>query len=286
MRKVWRYVLFSFLALVLVGAGTVYYFFEVKSYEIEDETVREIIETVYEIILPGDSDYVEPALVEQQQPDDSQPTEANPDDPEEDNSSNPSSQNDRPSNAGTTTIAEEETSSQGENSSTKQPNSINPAKPNPNSNTNKSDGKAPAQTNPAEQNQNEAPEKKPAETEAKPTLTVKNIKDQYRPVFYSLQSQANGKLDALVSRAISEYQGKKANGESISYSYFYQKYTTAGRALESQTDDAFYYIYGALENDLKKHGHSTSHATVFKDQYAAAKREREASILSIAKNGL
>jgi hypothetical protein len=105
-------------------------------------------------------------------------------------------------------------------------------------------------------------------------------------VFLSLQSQANGKLDSLVGAAISEYQAKKANGVSISYSYFYQKYSSAGRALEDKTDSAFYYIYGALESELKKHGFDSSHAADFKQQYAAAKKAREASLINLAKQGL
>jgi hypothetical protein len=41
-------------------------------------------------------------------------------------------------------------------------------------------------------------------------------------------------------------------------------------------------IYGALESEPKKNGLDPSHAANFKQQYAAAKRARETSLLGLA----
>jgi hypothetical protein len=121
---------------------------------------------------------------------------------------------------------------------------------------------------------------------SKPEVTVAVIKDTYRPVFESLESQANAKIDGLVNRAIGEYQQKKNSGESISYAYFFQKYTSAGNDLESKTDEAFNYVYSALQDSLKKHGYSPNHAKEFKEQYENAKSARESALLNKAKEAL
>jgi ABC-type cobalt transport system substrate-binding protein len=124
------------------------------------------------------------------------------------------------------------------------------------------------------------------DTTAEEEVTVADIKDRYRPVFESLQSQANGKIDALTSRAFQEYQTQKSKGESISFSYFYQKYSSAGKELEAKTDETFNYIYSALESELKENGYSPSHANDFREQYAAAKQQREKALLNKAKEAL
>jgi hypothetical protein len=117
-------------------------------------------------------------------------------------------------------------------------------------------------------------------------VTVASIKNLYRPTFESLESQANQKIDSLVSKAFNEYQTKKQNGESISFAYFYQKYSSAGSQLESQTDGAFHYIYKALEKELKNNGFSPSHAVSFKEEYEKAKNARESALLNKAKGAL
>lgn len=122
--------------------------------------------------------------------------------------------------------------------------------------------------------------------ESEPEVTVASIKDEYRSVFGSLESQANEKINALVSRAIDEYQQKKSSGENISFSYFYQKYSSAGQQLESKTDEAFTYIYKALQEDLKDNGFSPTHAKDFKEQYENAKSARESALLNKAKEAL
>ncbi|MEC1747906.1 hypothetical protein [Schinkia azotoformans] len=117
---------------------------------------------------------------------------------------------------------------------------------------------------------------------AKPKVTAETIKGKYRPSFESLESQANGKINALVGRAIGEYKEKKASGEKISYSYFLSKYKTAGEALEGKTDQAFNKLYGALQEDLKAHGFDPNEAAEFRSAYEAEKKARRNALLSSA----
>jgi ABC-type cobalt transport system substrate-binding protein len=257
MKKVWKIILSLLLVIILAAAGTIYYFLNVKTYDIADEELEEIIDTEYEIILP--EDIVEGETGGTDEP--SEETEAG-----SENGESPSTD----SSTGSTDASD---ANQNGNE-TKKP-------------VDSSAGKNNSGT--AKPNTSTQPSKKPTDTktDAQETeVTVKNIKDKFRPVFQSLESQASGKIDALVSRAVGEYHAKKANGETISYSYFYQKYTAAGRDLESKTDAAFDYIYTALEKDLKKHGYSASHAKVFREQYNETKKEREAALLNKAKEAL
>lgn len=113
-------------------------------------------------------------------------------------------------------------------------------------------------------------------------VTVATIKERYRPSFESLESQANGKINALVGRAISEYKEQKASGEKISYSYFITKYKTAGETLEAKTDQAFNRLYGALQQDLKKHGFDPNEAADIRAAYESSKKERKNALISSA----
>jgi ABC-type cobalt transport system substrate-binding protein len=117
-------------------------------------------------------------------------------------------------------------------------------------------------------------------------VTVQQIKNNYRPVFQSLQTQANGRLSALVGHAESEYSTKKANGEKIRIGYFVSKYKSAGENLEAKTDQAFNTIYSALKNDLNRNGFDTKHAAEFKTQYDNEKEARRDSLYSQVKERL
>jgi hypothetical protein len=53
MKKKWKIVLASFLLLAIGGAGTVYYSFTTKEYDIsQDKKVEQIVETEYNVALP------------------------------------------------------------------------------------------------------------------------------------------------------------------------------------------------------------------------------------------
>ncbi|EDL64893.1 hypothetical protein BSG1_20245 [Bacillus sp. SG-1] len=114
------------------------------------------------------------------------------------------------------------------------------------------------------------------------TLSVEEIKSQYRPAFKQLEEQVKSRLTDLLEVAFNEFKEKKDSGEKITFTYFYKKYTTASGDLESNTDKAFNLLYSSLQKDLKKHGHSKKHAVEFKDQYEEEKKVLKKKILSKA----
>jgi ABC-type cobalt transport system substrate-binding protein len=242
MKKVGKVILSILLIIILAAAGTIYYFLNVKTYDVADEKVEEIIETEYEIILPDDIEGDDISDV-------NMPYEGN------------------NNKSGGTEGVSTENANENDFTDDKEIN---------NTPVNSAITSKPVQTK----------EPKAKTTKDSTVVTVKNIKDKFRPVFQSLESQASNKIDAIISLAFGEYQDKKANGELISYSYFYQKYTAAGRDLESKTDSAFEYIYTALEKDLIKYGYSATHGKVFREQYEETKKEREAALLNKAKEAL
>lgn len=232
MKKKWKIFLSVFVILLLVAGGTIYYFFEMKEYDVADENVEKIVDSEYDIVLPGD-----------------------------DNDSEGSGSGEKTNNSQTDT--ESGTSTDPENET--------------NSETTTNSSEASSETGLTTENKDNTTEK---------TVTVATIKDKYRPSFENLQNQANNKIDTLVNAAYNEFKTKKQSGESISFAYFYQKYSGAGKALEDKTDSAFQIIYKALQDDLQKNGYSTSHAKDFLEEYQAAKSARESALLNKAKEAL
>lgn len=125
-------------------------------------------------------------------------------------------------------------------------------------------------------NEGEKPSK-PSNTDKK--LTVADVKGKYEPVFRQLEAQADTKINSLIGRAKKEYSDKKANGESISYGYFYNKYMGAATSLESSTDAVFYGVIEAVEAELVANGYNKSYAKSFIDEYEATKKSRRDGIL-------
>ncbi|WP_186667743.1 hypothetical protein [Sporosarcina sp. BP05] len=110
--------------------------------------------------------------------------------------------------------------------------------------------------------------------------TVGSIKKKYVPVLENLQSQADNKLNSLVSHAKKEYDDKKTNGESISYSYFYTKYVGTANELEALTDVVFVGVINAVEKDLVANGYDKSYSQNLVDDYNAKKKARKDSLLN------
>lgn len=105
--------------------------------------------------------------------------------------------------------------------------------------------------------------------EQKPT--VASIKERYVQPFNSLQSQVEAKLSNIIARAHAEYSSKKANGESIQFGYFYNKYVSAASAMEAGTDAAFESLIAVLETELEQNGYDKSYAESFRNEYKATK---------------
>ncbi|TQR12705.1 hypothetical protein [Psychrobacillus soli] len=112
--------------------------------------------------------------------------------------------------------------------------------------------------------------------------TVASIKDKYRPALEGLEAQADSKINALIGRAVSEYSGKKADGEKVDFGYFYNKYTAAAGDLEASTDTVFHAVLKAVEKDLAVNGYDKTYAQSFKDEYEATKKARRDGILKKA----
>ncbi|RYI27901.1 hypothetical protein EVU96_15705 [Bacillus infantis] len=258
MKKTWKVIFSVFLVLVIGAAGTLFYFFKVKTYDVADEEIEELTESEYDIVLPGE--------------------EENPDPEEaaagiEDGNSSVTADGD--GQAEGTGQAERGSQTAGASSQTTGQSGAA---------SGETDKGAAAHSekedNPDAADNHEPEQKKESE------VTVAGIKEKFRPSFENLQSQADSKINAIAGRAYSEYQEKKSNGESISFSYFYQKYSSAAEVLESKTDSAFSTIYSALEKDLKKNGFSASHAKSFEEEYESAKKSRETALLRKAKEAL
>ncbi|MBO0589161.1 hypothetical protein [Sporosarcina sp. E16_8] len=119
-------------------------------------------------------------------------------------------------------------------------------------------------------------------TETTPKPTVTSIKQKYVPTLENLQSQADSRLNTLVGHAKQEYSAKKANGESISYGYFYNKYVDAASGLEARTDTVFAGVIKAVEKDLVANGYDKSYSKNVTDDYNAKKKARKDSLLNKA----
>jgi hypothetical protein len=230
--KKWKIILSIIVLIIAIGAGTVYYFFNIKEYKTADKKVEEIVETEYDIKLPG----------------------------EDNTTSSPAETTEEQAAAIDESGSSAESSSEGTTSDASQQKG-----------NNNSSSTTTSSSTPTDKGQQAA---------AKPTAAA--IIEKYKPTFHELESQADGKLNSLVSYAFSEYSSKKASGEKVSYGYFYSKYTSAAETLEAGTDAAFNYVYNALVNELKKSGYSANEAQSIKDQYNSMKKQRRSALMSKA----
>ncbi|PIC67972.1 hypothetical protein CSV78_04045 [Sporosarcina sp. P16a] len=272
MKKKLKIFLLAIVALIMLGGGYLLYIFQFKEYEVADEEVDEIIENPYDIILPNGTKLV----LEGEEQDGDQNTEQT--------SDSKSDNGDENSDGSTSTAAGDKntSSSTAGSTSTGQVDSAKqPAKENVGSTTgtttstgDQSGKKDPAGSQAASGN---AGSNQPAKKDS-----VAAIKQKYEPTVNNLQGQVDGKINSLISRAKNEYSTKKANGESIDYGYFYNKYMSAANSLESQTDAVFNGVVSSLEKDLQANGYDKSYSQSIRDEYAAQKKARRDSIMSKA----
>ncbi len=264
MNNVWKILISLVLILIIGGTGAAYYFFKIKTYDVADEEVEKITKTDYEIILPDEngSSAIEEKINEtKKQAESSEPNKGSIKNEENSSGTNTAEANTAAANVSTSAAYSSTDKKTGNKSSSNQSSSLSDKET---GSTSKDSGQ---------------------DTVVK-EVTVANIKEKYYLSFEYLQIQANSKIDALISQAYGEFQTKRNNGETISFSYFYQKYSSASASLESSTDAAFNIIYSALQDDLKKNGFSPSHANSFKEEYETAKDAREAAILNKVREAL
>ena len=111
---------------------------------------------------------------------------------------------------------------------------------------------------------------------------LRRIKGKYAWNDSAFETQARGKINGLSRQAKAEYDAKKANGESVSYSYFYKKYMGAATALEASTDASFEALMGVVENELEKNNFHKSYAESFRTEYATTKKALRTEMLEKA----
>jgi hypothetical protein len=296
MKKTFKIAIATVLILLAGTAGVLYYFLNVKEYDVADEKVEKITKAEYKLDLPNlDS------LLEGEESSDADTDAAGGESGDTDTqaagggstdaaaaSGNSAGTSDTATATGSNEASSDTKVAAGTDSSShtdKKVSSSEKGSESGKSSSKSNEGKKKDGTS-KEEAKNEDNNNERTKEESKPVLTAEMIKSAYRPSFANLEAQANANIDALVSAAYSEYNAKKQSGESVSYSYFYRKYTSAGKALEANTDATFNYLYGALVNDLETRGFSSSEASEFKTQYENAKSARESALIDKAKSAL
>lgn len=282
MKKKLKIFLLSALAIILIGVGYIVYVFQFKEYEVADDEVAEIMENPYDITLPNGTklklDGEEPSDGK-----DSGSTSAADDKPGDkttaDGSSSSETAGESKTDSSTTTGTDgAESGGTAGNSTTGSTDKSSTATADQpagdKTNSNKTDSKEPASKPAANGNTGSAVPGKQA--------TVSTIKGKYKPTINELQSQVDGKINSLIGRAKNEYATKKANGESVNYAYFYNKYMSAAEGLEAQTDAVFNGVVSSLEKDLQANGYDKSYSKSVRDEYAAQKKARRDSIMNKA----
>lgn len=252
--KLWKKILLGLIVVLLAVAAYILYLFQFKEYDTEDSEVTEITRETYKIELPDGS------VIELDENNNIVETAGN-------GSTDADSSND---------TSDDGTSSESNGGSTGDTGTSNNGSTNGNASgsngSGNEDGTSSGGSGSKPNNGNNSGS----------NATVATIKAKYEPVMSELQGQANGRIDALVGRAYSEYQGKKASGESINYAYFYNKYTSAAAELEARTDKVFYQVIAVIEKELVANGYGKSHAQSFVSQYEAEKEARRSSLLDRA----
>jgi hypothetical protein len=296
MKKSFKVAIATVLILLAGTAGVLYYFLNVKEYDVADEKVEKITNTEYKVDLP-DLD----SLLEGEDSSNAENVATGGESGDADKQGAGGESTDAATTTGdsastgdTATATGSDEASSDTKVATGTSSSSNTDKKVSSGEKGSESGKSSSKSTEEKKKdgtskddvKNEENNHEGTKEESKPVITAEMIKSAYRPSFANLEAQANANIDALVGAAYSEYSAKKKSGESVSYSYFYRKYTSAGKALEANTDATFNYLYGALVNDLESRGFSSSEAKEFKTQYENAKSARESALLDQAKSAL
>lgn len=104
------------------------------------------------------------------------------------------------------------------------------------------------------------------------------IEQKYISRLQSLASGYEGKLNSLVSAALSEYSAAKKNNPNADISPLINKYYSTGKALEAECDAQFYSVLAAFESELRAHSFPLDAAVKAKETYEARKSARAGQI--------
>lgn len=255
MKKTIKYILLGLLSLALIVGGYIFYELKIKQYDVADEKVDELLKEAIEVELPGGGKLkldAEGNIIEEipATAADKQQYAVNGEDVVVEA-------------VGDQIVAVYNVNHEPiEHETIKVGAAVEPEKMKPVVETS---------TEEAQQKPVEKPAEKP---------TVESIKAKYAGSFAALEGQAHGRLNSLIGQAKAEYSAKVASGETINYSYFYQKYYGASASMESSIDGAFAALYAVVQKDLQANGYDPSHAESFKTQYDAAKSSLKSQLLN------
>lgn len=296
MKKYWKKIVLVLGIIFLSVAGYLVYLFQFKEYDVADEQVDEITKENYEVELPdgskiivdGDGNVIEEGNGEEAEgdsKDSSTETASGTDGNSSDGSGSSSSEGGSSSagsssgtagtstsNGGTASGGSDKASGSGSNSGSSTGNTGS----NGSGSSNSGSGSAGGSGNSGSGNSGSGGDSGSGK------VTVAQIKQKYEPSLADIEGQANSRINGLVGRAKSEYDSKKANGESISYGYFYNKYMSAATELEGRTDTVFYAVLGSMKKELKANGLAESHADSLVSEYEARKEQRKSDLISKA----
>ena len=289
MMKHWQKIVLVLGIIFLSIAGYFVYIFQFKEYEIADEKVDKVVEEAYEVALPDgsviivdkDGEIVEGATaaggaVPEGTTTSDGGTPADAAAGSADSAASPSSEGTASGSAtpasGTASSAPSASSSATAESKTDKA-ADKTSSPTDGSGTTAGSGSAASDTSGNGSTNGESAGSDQSGVKAA------SIKQKYEPTLADIEDQVSTRIGGLISAAQSEYAQKKANSESISFPYFYNKYVTAATELENRTDTVFYAVIGSLEKDLKANGLAESHAESFVSEYEARKEARKSELI-------
>ena len=111
------------------------------------------------------------------------------------------------------------------------------------------------------------------------STSLTDIKLKYKSQFEMLEQDTQGKLLEL---AVSAYEDYIQGDQDIVSLLSMTKYAKELKALEQETDDAFYMLYDELEKELVYNSYSTSDASEFKTEYEAKKEDQVKQLIKMA----
>lgn len=245
-----KYVFIALAVIILAIGGYILYQFKFKTYDVADEQVDEILEETLEIPMPDGTVMIL------------------------DKEGNVINQNSSEESKETVNVANAATSDEEETTSEDSAKNDTPNQTTKNDSVNESANND--STNIESTNNNSTNAQQTTPTTAP---SVEDIKAKYAGAFASLEGQANSRLNTLIGRAKSEYVAKTANGESIEYGYFYNKYMGAATAIEASIDSAVNSVVAVVKSDLQANGYDASHADSFISSYEATKSNLRSQLM-------
>ena len=109
-------------------------------------------------------------------------------------------------------------------------------------------------------------------------LTESEIINKYQPIFESLQSQSNSRLEDLYISAVAEWEAGATDGE-VDRSELARKYIQAGQMLEGSADSKFYSTLNAMKAELDANRLPNNIINDIESQYKKAKAQKRDELL-------